>query len=85
MNITVKFSHSKKSPLLHVSPSTYFLDDKCSTGPVLMKGETSEIDFDIKDGDVLEFGTTKFTDEFEFKIWRGKVLLNCAPLKKGKK
>lgn len=77
MKIKIKFSHSKESKLSSCSPSTFHFPPDGATGPVLMRGEWNIHEIDLKADDVLEFATTKFNDEYDFKVWRGGKLLNA--------
>lgn len=81
MQIKISFKHSEKSKIKYVSPATFFFSEDCSTGPVVEQGEIREWKEDLKEGDRIEFSTTKFDDEFEIKIWRGKKLLNAPSFK----
>ena len=78
MKVNIRFKHHKKSPHYSMGPSTFYFDKDCSTGPVILKGEQWECPFDVKAGDVLEFATTKFSDEFDFKQYRRGKLVNGA-------
>lgn len=78
MKITIKLSHSKKSKQHHVTPFTFHFDKESGTGPVLLRGSSISETHDLQEGDVIEFSTTNFTDEFDVKMWRGKKLLNAV-------
>lgn len=84
MRIFVKFSHSRKSSMHALVPGTFRFSKDCGTGPVIEKGKSWCAEYDLKEGDVVEFATTKFDDEPELLIWRKKVLLN-SPEGKGKR
>ena len=76
MKVKIIFKHSKKSKLYSFSPATWHLAKDCSTAPVIMKGCKAGIIMDLKPFDTLEYSTTKFDDEIEFKVFRRGRLVN---------
>jgi len=76
--IKIVFAHSKKNNLKYTSLSTFFFDADSSTGPVIERGKSTWLELDARDGDVVEFSTTKFADEFDVKLFRNGKLLNGA-------
>lgn len=78
MKIKLVFNHHKKSKDYSFSPYLFFFGEDSSTGPVLKKGDSFIWEIEIKNGDTVEYSTTKFTDEIEVKIYRNGKLLNIA-------
>lgn len=77
MKVNIVFKHSRKSKQYAFSPATFFFDRDCSTGPVILKGSKHGYELDVRAGDTLEFSTTKFDHEVDFRHWRGDKLLNA--------
>lgn len=79
MKIEVRLKHSKKSKMANVIPSTFFFDKESSTGPVIGKGKSVPILVaDLKKGDVIEFRTTEFSDEFDVLHVRDGKIVNSV-------
>lgn len=85
--VIIRFKNHTKSKCAWMSPFTFYLDVDSSTGPLIPRGQDWEMVAPVKSGDVLEFSTTKFAGEFDFKHLRGKRLLNAlnGPKKRRKR
>ena len=84
--INVRFTHSVKNKNKYAEISDcFFIDEEASSGPIVERGQSSTICIEPKNGDVYEFSTRKFDNEYDIKIWRRGKLLNLVRPKKDRK